>query len=196
MEKYIKAIFDLTKLPTKFFLLLSIVSGFILFINQEFLSGKLFLGNVKEKYGEILGPIFILSSGLVIINTVIWTFTFFYRRIIIRRLKRKFLRKIKSFDSSERSILREFFMLGQRSIEMPIDNPTVSGLLHNNILVMNYQFGNTSIMRGMNTSLSIHESVLEVLTLEDVDWCENPTKEKINWAKNNRPGWKYNKRFF
>jgi hypothetical protein len=53
LEKYLKAIFDLTKLPTKFFFLLSAVSGFMLFVNQEFLNEKIFLDNAKEKYGWI-----------------------------------------------------------------------------------------------------------------------------------------------
>ena len=72
---------------------------------------------------------------------------------------------------------------------MPIDNPSVSGLLDKNILVMNRQFGNSSIMTGLKTSLSINESVMEILELKDIDLSEEPTEQEIEFAKNNRPEW-------
>lgn len=189
MEKYLKAIFDLTKLPTKFFFLLSAVSGFVLFVNQNFLSEKLFLDNLKEKHGWILGIVFILATGLVIVNFVIWIFKTIQRKILLKKWKKKFAERVKSFDRIEKSILREFILNGQKSIEMPIDNPSVSGLLDKNILVMNRQFGNSSIMTGLKTSLSINESVIEILELKDIDLSEEPTEQEIEFAKNNRPEW-------
>lgn len=189
MEKYLKAIFDLTKLPTKFFFLLSAVSGFALFVDQKFLNEKLFLDNVKEKYGSILGIIFILATGLVMVNFVIWVFKTIQRKFLIKKWKKKFAERVQNFDRFEKSILREFILNGQKSVEMPIDNPSVSGLLDQNILVMNRQFGNNSIMTGLKTSLSINESVLEILELKDIDLSEPPTKQDIEFAKNNRPEW-------
>jgi hypothetical protein len=189
LEKYLKAIFDLTKLPTKFFFLLSAVSGFALFIDQKFLNEKLFLDNVKEKYGSILGIIFILATGLVIVNFVIWIFNTIQRKLLIKKWKKKFAERVKNFDRFEKSIMREFILNGQKSVEMPIDNPSVSGLLDKNILVMNRQFGNSSIMTGLKTSLSINESVMEILELKDIDLSEPPTKKEIEFAKNNRPEW-------
>lgn len=189
MEKYLKAIFDLNKLPTKFFFLLSAVSGFVLFIDEQFLNEKLFIDNLKDKYGWVLGIIFILSSGLVLVNFVIWIFKTVQRKILMTKGKKKFAERVKNFDRIEKSILREFILNGQKSIEMPIDNPSVSGLLDKNILVMNRQFGNTSIMTGFKTSLSINETVLEILELKDIDLSEQPTELEIEFAKNNRPEW-------
>ena len=189
MEKYLKAIFDLTKLPTKFFFLLSAVSGFMLFIDQKFLNEKLFLDNVKEKYGWVLGIIFILATGLVIVNFVIWVFKTIQRKILIKKWKKKFAERVRNFDRFEKSILREFILNGKKSVEMPIDNPSVSGLLDKNILVMNKQFGNSSIMYGMKTSLSVNESVMEILEFKDLDLSEPPTEKEIEFAKNNRPEW-------
>lgn len=189
MENYLKAIFDLTKLPTKFFFLLSAVSGFALFVDQKFLNEKLFLDNVKEEYGSILGIIFILSTGLVLVNFVIWIFKTIQRKILIKKWKKKFAERVKNFDRFEKSILREFFLYGQKSVEMPIDNPSVSGLLDKNILVMNRQFENVSIMNGLKTSLSINESVMEILEYKDIDLSKPITEKEIEFAKNNRPEW-------
>lgn len=189
MEKYLKAIFDLTKLPTKFFFLLSVVSGFILFVDQSFLNEKLFLDNAKEKYGWILRIVFILSTGLVLVNFVIWIFKSIQRKILLKKWKKKFTERVKNLDRFEKSILREFILIGQKSIDMPIDNSSVSGLLDKGILVMNRQFGNSSIMHGMKTSLSINESVMEILEFKDIDLSDPPTEEEIEFAKSNRPEW-------
>jgi len=189
LEKYLKAIFDLTKLPTKFFFLISAVSGFILFVDQEFLNDKLFLDNVKEKYGWILGIVFVLATGLVLVNFVIWIFKSIQRKLLLKKWKKKFEMRVRTLDRIEKSILREFILAGQKSVEMPIDNPSVSGLLDKNILVMNRQFGNSSIMNGMWTSLSINESVMEILEPSDLDLSEPPTEQEIEFAKNNRPEW-------
>lgn len=189
MEKYLKAIFDLTKVPTRFFFLLSVVSGFVLFVDQEFLNEKLFLDNVKEKSGWILGIIFILATGLVLVNFIIWIFKSIQRKILIKKWKKKFSERVKTLDRFEKSILREFILNRQKSVEMPIDNPSVSGLLDKNILVMNRQFGNSSIMNGMRTSLSINESVEEILQFKDIGLSNPPTEKEIEFAKNNRPEW-------
>lgn len=168
---------------------MSVVSGFVLFVDQEFLNKKLFLDNVKEKYGWILGIVFILTTGLVLVNFVIWIFKSIQRRILIKKWKKKFSDRVKTLDRFEKSILREFILNGQKSVEMPIDNPSVSGLLDKNILVMNRPFGNSSIMNGMRTSLSINESVEEILQCKDIDLSNPPTEKEIELAKTNRPEW-------
>lgn len=72
---------------------------------------------------------------------------------------------------------------------MPIDNPSVSGLLDKNILVINRQFENTTIIKGFKTSMSINETILEILELIDIDLSEKPTELEIEFAKDNRPEW-------
>ena len=187
MEKYLKALFDLTKLPTKFFFLISIVSGFVLFSDSSFLNEKLFLTKVKTDYGWILGITFILTTGLVTVNFVIWLFNSVSTKLFIKKLKKQFVKKVKNLDPHEKAVIREFILRGQKSVEMPIDDAVVAGLLSNKILVMNKQFGNSSIMRGMNTALSINEYAEELLEFKDVDLSENPTEQEV--AKLNRPSW-------
>ena len=187
MDKYLKALFDLTKLPTKFFFLISVVSGFVLFADSAFLNEKLFLTKIKTEHGWILGITFILTAGLVIVNFVIWLFNSISQKLLIKKLKKQFVKKVKNLDPHEKSVIREFVLRGQKSIEMPIDDAVVAGLLSNKILVMNRQFGNSSIMRGMNTALSINEYAEELLENKDVDLSENPTEQEV--AKLNRPSW-------
>jgi len=189
MEKYFKAIFDLTKLPTKFFFLLSAVSGFFLFVDQEFINEKLFLDIAKDRYGWVLGIIFVLCTGLVLVNLVLWIFRSIQRKILIQKWKKKFIQHIKTLDRFEKSIIREFFINGQKSIDMPIDDSSVAGLLDKNILVMNRPFNNSSIMNGMETSLCINETVLEILEFKDINMNDKPSEEELIFVKQNRPEW-------
>ena len=54
----LKALFDLTKLPAKFFFLFAVLSGFILFADSNILK-KIHLEKLNESYGWIVGLVFI-----------------------------------------------------------------------------------------------------------------------------------------
>jgi hypothetical protein len=189
VEKYIKALFDFTKLPTKLFLLLTFVTGFILFFDQKIFDDKMFLNGLKTQYGWIVGLVFIISVSFAVLNFFIW---------IIHSLINWFLRKkrvnymktqVAQLDSFEKSVLREFILQGKKSIEMPIDDETVSGLISRGILVKNTQLGGSFIMKGMNVSLRINRLVEKVILVEHLDISNPPTDEQILFAKQNRPTW-------
>jgi len=189
-ENLLNKLFDLTKLPTKILFAFSLVSGFLLFVNDDFLREKLFLNQLREGYGAIIAAIFILSSGLVIVNLILWVFKRIQRKIRYKKLKKKFINRVKTMDPFEKSIIREFILGARKSIEMPIDNPSVAGLLDKKILIMNRQFGNTSLMHhGMKTSISINEYVMDILEYKDLDLSNPPTDQEVQNAKINRPEW-------
>ncbi|WP_293944789.1 MULTISPECIES: super-infection exclusion protein B [unclassified Sphingobacterium] len=189
MEKYIKALFDLTKLPTKFFLLLAFVSGFILFFDQKLLDDKMFLNGLKAQYGWIVGLVFIISLSFSVLNFFIWIINsiinWFARKTRVNYVKTK----VAKLDAFEQSVLREFVLQGKKSIEMPIDNETVSGLISQGILVKNTQIGGSFIMNGMNVSLCINRLVEKVMLVEHLGLSDPPTDEQILFAKQNRPPW-------
>jgi hypothetical protein len=189
MEKFYKTIFDLSKLPTKLFLLFSLVSGFILFVEQPLLREKLFLDILKKEYGWILGGLFILCSGLVVVNFSTYIFTVISRKIKMKRAERKFTLKIKTLDRFEKSVLREFILNQKKSIDLPMDDPTVAKLLHEGILEINRQFKGGSLVFGYKVSMSINELVIEHLKFQDLDLSDPPTKNEIEFVSKNRPPW-------
>lgn len=183
-----KALFDLTKLPVKFFFLFSVLSGFILFADSKLLE-KIHLEKLNEMYGWIIGLIFISATGLIIVNFVIWVFKKINYEIKFHKIKKEYIERIKNLDFHEKAVLREFIINQKTSLEVPIDNPTISGLIRKNILSINQQFVNGFIINGMNTSVSMNEFVHKNLHLEDIDLMENPTEEELSTIKNNRPNW-------
>lgn len=186
--EHLKNLFDLTKLPAKFFFLFAVVSGFILFVDENILQ-KIHLDKLNDSYGWIVGLVFIASSGLVIVNFTIWLFKYVRAKLKIGKLKKGFKERLKNLDLHKQSVLREFLLNQQSSIEIPIDDPVVSGLLKKRILMINKQFGNAFMMTGSYTSVSINEHAEKYLDLKDVGLSENPNEEEILELKQNRPKW-------
>lgn len=186
--EHLKNLFDLTKLPAKFFFLFAVISGFILFADNTILE-KVHLDKLNETFGWIVGLVFIASTGLVIVNFIIWLFKYVRTQFKIRKIKYSFKERLKNLDLHEQSVIREFLINQQTSIEMPIDDPVVSGLLKKRILVINKQLGNGFMMTGSYTSVSINEYAEKYLNLPDVGLSEKPTEEEINEVNKNRPKW-------
>lgn len=174
--------------PQRFFSLFAVSSGFILFAKPEWIS-IIQVGNIKEEYGQYIGLIFIISSGLVVINFLIWLQKYFMDKVKIYNFKKKFSKNLKTLDPQEKSVIREFFLRGQTSIEIPIDDPVVNGLINKNIIKINKQFNNAFIMNGMNASISLMPRTEQLLKLSDIDLNENPSEAEIISYKQNRPSW-------
>lgn len=184
----LKALFDLTKLPAKFFFLFAVLSGFILFADSNLLK-KIHLEKLNDLYGWIIGLVFISSSGLVLVNFVIWLFKTLSYKIEFFKVKKEYIERLKKLDFHEKAVLREFIINQKSSIEAPIDDATITGLIRKNILTINKQFGNSFIMTGMNASISMNKFVEKHLTLSDIDLAENPTEAEIEMIRSNRPDW-------
>ncbi|ENA1815789.1 superinfection exclusion B family protein, partial [Flavobacterium psychrophilum] len=127
MENF-KALFDLTKLPAKFFFLFSVLSGFILFADQQLLK-KIHLEKMNESYGWIIGLVFISASGLIIVNFTIWLFNKINYKIKFFKIKKEFMESLRTLDFHEKAVIREFLINQKTSLDVPIDNPTISGLI-------------------------------------------------------------------
>jgi hypothetical protein len=192
--EYLKSIFDLTKLPSKFFVLFSVISGFILFGENELLE-KIKLLKLKENFGIYVGLVFLLSTGIVLINIIIWLFSEIKGQINKFKFKKHCIEIINNLDIQEKSILREFFLIRQTSIDMPIDDAVISGLLDKGILKINKQFGGSFIMTGMTAPVSINKIIEKYITFDKIDLPTVKSKENEEFLKNNRPTW-LNKRFF
>lgn len=184
----LKALFDLTKLPAKFFFLFAVLSGFILFADSNILK-RIHLEKINESYGWIIGLVFISTSGLVFVNFVIWLFKTINYKFKFFKVKKEYIARLRNLDIHEKAVLREFIINQKSSIEVPIDNSTITGLIGKNILSINQQFGNGFIMTGMYAAVSLNKFVEKHLTLEDIDLTENPTEEQIEFVKANRPDW-------
>lgn len=184
---FFKSIFDITKLPTKIFLVLSLISGFFIFANEDL--NKKFKLEKLDEYGQYIGIIFLFSASLVIINFVIWISNTLSTKIRVKKLKKEFSKRLKELDFYEQAVLREFYINGKNSLKMPIDDAVVSGLLNKKILVYNQQFSGNMIGSGFDFVLSINSLAKKYLTHEDICLRNDESEENLNFLRDNRPKW-------
>ena len=183
-----KGFFDLSKLPAKFFVLFALASGFILFANELFLE-KIQLGSIKTTYGPTIGLVFVISAGLTLLNFFIWIgkqinfgWHFFQAKGIVKK-------RLSELDNHEKAIFREFMICGQRSIEMPYDDPIIVGLMDAGLLKMNRQFGDSAIISGRLAALSMGKYAEKYIRRHHVDLQVNPTDEEKQYIISIRPSW-------
>lgn len=187
MEKFLIKLFDIKRIPTKLIFVIWLSSSLILFVPEQFLT-KLNLQDFLKEYGKYIGISFIITSGFLIVVI----FNFFVKAITSRRFKRKItqsiIKDIKCLDFHEKALLREFYINGKNTLQLPIDNDTVVGLTNKHII---YQASNTGFtyIHGAYFPYSITEIALENLTLKMLDLPENPTEDDKRRIVEERPNW-------
>ena len=175
---FFKSFFDVTKLPTKIFLVISIVTGVFIFSGSEILK-KLHLDKFQT-YEGFVGLAFLFSTVLVIVNLIIWIFNKLHFEFKLRKLKSEYKQILIELDPKEKAVLREFAIQGQNSIEMPYDNTVVSGLIDKGILRFNKQLGNSFIANGTKVSMSMTKYISKIIKFEHLDLKEELSEEFQN----------------
>lgn len=125
----------------------------------------------------------------LIINLCIWAYNSTRYQFNLFRAKKDFRERIKTLDPKEQAVIREFFLSQQTSIDMPIDDPIIVGLIDFGILKINKQFGNSSIMKGRRMSVSLGKYPEKILDLSNINLKKKPTEEEVEFIQKNRPWW-------
>lgn len=185
--EFFKSIFNFTKLQSKIFLSVSITSGILIFSNSEILK-KLHLDKFDE-YADYISLTFLILTVLVIINLTIWIFNKLHFQFRLKKLKTEYKQILTELDPKEKAVLREFVIQKQNSVTMPYDDPVVCGLIDKGILNYNRQLGNSFIVNGNKTSLSLSKYVSKILTIEHLDLKEVLTEEEKSIILEARPDW-------
>jgi len=179
-------IIEAAKLPTKFICGIFLVAMALLCLPKELLE-TLYLKEFIDKYGLYIAITALGSGSLLLIEILICIWKTAKTKIIHHKIKKAAFERLQKLDSSEKSVLREFFIQGQNTIKLPMDHPVVAGLLDSGILSMVGSHGRMS-MAGMLFSMQISEYMRKHLTYELVDLPHGqPTQTEIEFLKNSRP---------
>ncbi len=145
------------------------------------------LDDFIDKTGTFLGFALIASASLVIINATIWAAG------IIRTKFKKYKWSIeldsvlKNLDHSEKAVLREFYLQGQHTIDLPVDHATVVGLTNKRIIVVAGSVG-TQAAAGILFACKIHKEVERRLSPVLIDMPPGkPTDEEAKRILGLRP---------
>jgi len=141
---WIKALFDITKLPSKFFAWGAALSGVYIFVPSPVLT-SMHLDNLPTEWNRYAGLVFFGSISILAINLLMAIGGWIGRWFGKRRKLVLLVEAITNLDSAEFAVLREFFIQDRNVIELPIDHPTVAGLIHKNFITLKSAHGYRSL---------------------------------------------------
>lgn len=197
--EWISKLIDINKIPIKIVVLIWIISWLLLYLPPDFING-LNLTEFKSDYGKYFGIAFLTSSAFLLIMFVAWIINKISNQIRQGKYKTIIREAIDQLDMHEKSVLREFFIQGKHTLKMPIDDPTVSGLLSKRVLYQVSQLGEMGIV-GMLFNCSITDIARKLLSPQILELpITEPSEAEINKIRDARPRWmiKYesNRRWF
>ncbi|HCE5137764.1 TPA: super-infection exclusion protein B [Vibrio parahaemolyticus] len=181
----------LKNLPTKHLLLLSVVSGAVLFLPHAVLT-SLALNDIPSPYDRLLGLLFLLSTGLFIVDGLSFLAKNVKQYLGNRSLQHSIKNYLDSLVSSEQAVLREFYIRGEVAIKLPVDDPVVARLIEKRILTQVGTFGHESHW-GLMFSFRTSDQVDKILCKEmiginfDINSSNAIQGAEKRWLLENRP---------
>jgi hypothetical protein len=163
------------KLPPKVIAGIAVPAG-ILTLASDFWIQKFGLDGIMEFARPYVSLVFITSASVLLVEFAIRLKGYFGNELRRRKAIAKLVERIGSLDPAERIVLREFFIQGQSTVKLPIDQPVVAGLIQKGIIHQVGQFGEHTV-GGMAFSFRIRDEAVSMVDHDLLDLPENPTKE-------------------
>lgn len=183
----ISGIVSALSLPRKYYVLVSIVSGVIIFSSDNFLR-DLSLLDFKNDYIVWVSLAFLTSLAMTFIN-VLGILLDKYKFILIkisrvkekRRLDAQKIKFLNNLDANELSVLREFYISRRNTVPMSIDDPAVLGLIENGIIDQVGNLGYTSNISGTIAYFKLNEITDLYFEERDFKWGEYSNIPRPVW---------------
>jgi Super-infection exclusion protein B len=145
------------------------------------------LSGVIEYYGNYMGVASVLSGSILVIEFAVWVSKKIRKTYLRRKLTKLSKERLRNLDHAEKSVLREFYIQGQNTINLPMDHSVVAGLLSSGVLSIVGQHGKHSLA-GMLVSMKIPDRLTEVITPEMLELpVGEPSEQDIEFLRENRP---------
>lgn len=183
--EFLAKIFDITKLPSKFFAWVALLSGLYLFLPSSAIE-VLNLGHFPPDYKAYAGGAFVGSSSFLVINLFILIWSAIHRTWSRRGLKRSVKRALEELDRDEVAVLREFMLQGRHVIELPVDHPTVAGLINKHVIYLASRTGYRDLA-GNVFPVQLSCTTKDFLTPALLSVPLEPTQQDIERIRDERP---------
>ena len=183
--EWISKIAEFIRLPLKYMWAVVLVTAFLLFAPESWLR-RVSVDSFRAAHQQTVGIIFLASLALVLVSAFESSHGVIGKRLRRRRLIKKAVAEIEELDPKEKAVLREFTIQGQDTLQMPVDQTTVAGLIDKGILVSVGTMGERS-KAGLLFPVTIRREIKTLLTIEHIEWPENPTGADIERLKEERP---------
>ncbi|MEN4762680.1 super-infection exclusion protein B [Chryseobacterium sp. C39-AII1] len=191
MEKIIDRLFDWDKISTKLIFLLFLTTGILLFLPDNYLY-RLKLEEFISEYGKYIGITFISTIGFLLVSFTSYIISYISNRRNTAKIKAAIIKNIHQLTYPEIFALREFFINGKSTLQLPFLDETIISL-ENKMIIYKASSNGISTVRGQYWAYSISEYALpyinnDLLKIPIEFNDENKTKienERPNWSLDN-----------
>jgi len=118
----------------------------------------------------------IVASSILLVELVVYLKAHVANALRRRKAMAKLIEHMESLDPAERIVLREFFIQGQSTVRLPMDQPVVAGLIQKGIIYRVGALGERTV-GGMTFSFRIRDEALRLLNIDQLGLPVNPTEE-------------------
>ena len=124
---------DFFKLPNKIMGALSLASGLILFSPNSLVS-KMYMTDFRDKYGFIIGLVFITSFSILIISLLISVVQYFRNKYYKRKFEESAKPRLQALDRYQKAIIYSLFTEDNHTHELPLHEGAVN-FLENGMMI-------------------------------------------------------------
>ena len=187
MEKYFTAIFDLTKLPSLFCLVIALAGTFFFYF-PEYVLIQIDKKSDVYIYGYLA---YVISVIIVFISIIKFLFIKIRFQFRYSSAKKEIRDTILSLNASEKRVLREFYLESQFSLEMPFDDSVVVGLIDKKILYNTSPYGGAMFFNGNGSTYCIGNYARKFIQpIAHLDCISiNSTEQEQYLQLQDRPQW-------
>lgn len=187
MAELLTKLFDITKLPSKFFAWIALLTGAFVFLPATALD-SLHLDRFPIEYKAYAGVAFAASITFLLLNFAIWLYQFLLGRHYVRVSRKMVDEALSELDLDEISVLREFYLQGRHVIELPVDHPTVAGLRNKGLIEVAGGIGYRDLA-GSIFPVQLTTNAKNSMTHELLLLPQRRTQEDINRILSERPNY-------
>ncbi|HRH92232.1 MAG TPA: superinfection exclusion B family protein [Agitococcus sp.] len=185
MGELLAKFIEIIQLPIKYLLVFSALSGFLIFSPESYLN-YFGLQKIAVEYKTWISITFLVLSLLLVIEVVYWCWGKIDDYFSSRNLKKELQSELLKLDNHEKAVIREFYLQGKNTLQLPLNHPTIARLFDSHFLILSSTMAEKSLA-GVLASLSINPEIKDYITYSLIDLPKSPTSEQIQWLKDNRP---------
>ncbi|MBE2282287.1 MAG: superinfection exclusion B family protein [Prosthecobacter sp.] len=185
MEIFAKAI-EFLKLPVRHTWTISLASGFVLFAPESVLK-LLRIDGLKQEFGTYVGLTFLVSTLIVSLHVITSIWAWIQRRSRFSESRVRTMQALAQLDPKEKAILREFYIQGQNTLQMPVDQAVVSGLIAKGVLCRVGTMGERSLA-GLLFPVQLTQEADALVTSSLIEMPDEPISDhELDFLRKNRP---------
>lgn len=124
---------DFLKLPTKIMAALAMSSGLIIFL-PDFFVGKMYLSDFRDKYGFIIGLVFLISFSILSVSLVLSIYKYYTGKHARKKFIAEGNKRLRNLDIYKKAIVYYLYSEDNHTGELPLHDGAVNVLEHNLVI--------------------------------------------------------------